>query len=116
MAIFTTIMGLLGASTAIRGMYAGSHLIKPGFWQTLTKSPLIQGGTFGVGYTGGAYLGYGGTNTADPLGVHKPKYRPNKQSLGLPYGRYSYGRRRYARYSRYTRYRRRPYYRRRSYY
>ena len=109
------IMGLFGASTALRASYAGSHLIRPGFWQTFTKSPIIQGGTFGVGYTGGAYTGYGVTNTADPFGIHKPKYSYKKQSLGLPYGGYSYGRRYGSRYPR-RRYRSRYGYRRRSYY
>ena len=76
------------------------------------RSPIIQGGQFGIGYTSGAYGGYGVSNTFDPLGIHKPKYRQQKQSLGLPYG--SYGRRRYSRgYSGYSRYSRRPYYRRR---
>ena len=114
------IMGLFGASTALRAAYAGSHLIRPGFWQTFTKSPLIQGGTFGVGYTGGAYTGYGVTNTADPFGIHNKSYKPaSKTSLGLPYGSYGrsyYRRRRYRR--RYTNYGRRSRYgyRRRSYY
>ena len=84
----------------------------------LQGNPFVQSGQFGLGYTGSAYLGYAGTNLADPLGLHKKtNKRPHQTSLGLPYGRsYSYGRRRYSRYSRYTRYRRRPYYRRRSYY
>ena len=108
--------GLIGGSTALRAAYAGSHLIKPGFWRTFATSPLIQGGQFGVGYTGGAYLGYGTTNTGDPFGLHKPKYRHNKQSLGLPRGNYGgYRSRRYrSRYGR--RYRSRYGYRRRSYY
>jgi len=100
------LFGLAGGMLATRLGFAGAQTFKHAF----LKSPLIQGGQFGVGYTGGAYLGYGTTNTGDPFG------------LGLPYGR-SYGRRRYSRYSGYTRYgrssyyrRRRPYYRRRSYY
>ena len=109
--------GLIGGAIASRAGFATAvgFAGRPAI-QSFIRSPLIQGGGFGVGYTGGAYIGYGGTNTADPFGIHKPKYSSRKQSLGLPYGRYSYGRRRYTRYSRYTRYRRRPYYRRRSYY
>ena len=113
------LFGMLGGMIATRAGFAltSGHIAK-----TFLRSPLIQGGQFGVGYTGGAYLGYGGTNTTDPLGVHNKSYKPaSKTSLGLPYG--SYGRRRYSRYSGYTRYsrrsyyrRRRPYYRRRSYY
>jgi hypothetical protein len=82
----------------------------------LAKS-FIPSTLFGVGYTGGAYLGYGTFNTVDPLKIHKGKkpYTANNQLSFMPYG--SYGRRRYSRYSRYTRYRRRrPYYSRRSYY
>ena len=112
------LFGLAGGMLATRLGFAGAQTFK----HALFRSPLIQGGQFGVGYTGGAYLGYGTTNTGDPFGLHKPKYRHNKQSLGLPYSN-SYGRRRYSRYSGYTRYgrssyyrRRRPYYRRRSYY
>jgi len=112
-----TAMGLARISYSASGKLIHHHAFSQGL-----RSPLFQGGQFGVGYTGGAYLGYGATNTADPFGLHKPKYRYNKQSLGLPYSN-SYGRRRYSRYSGYTRYgrssyyrRRRPYYRRRSYY
>ena len=118
-----------GAVVALRSLFAGSTAIgTPAshsfreFGSTFLRSPILQGGSFGVGYTGGAYTGYGVTNTWDPLGIHKPKYSRKQASLGLPYGR-SYGRRRYSRYSGYTRYgrssyyrRRRPYYRRRSYY
>ena len=111
------LFGLAGGMLATRLGFAGAQTFK----HALFRSPLIQGGQFGVGYTGGAYLGYGTTNTGDPFGLHKPKYRRSQQSLGLPYGR-SYGRRRYSRYSGYRRYgrssyyrRRRPYYRR-SYY
>ena len=104
------IFGIAGGMLATRLGFAGAQTFKHAF----LKSPLIQGGQFGVGYTGGAYLGYGTTNTGDPFGLHKPKYRRSQQSLGLPYG--SYGRRRYSGYSRYsgrTRYSRRSYYRRR---
>jgi hypothetical protein len=85
-------------------------------------SPIIQGGQFGIGYTSGAYGGYGATNTWDPFGLHKPKYKHYQQNIRLPYG--SYGRRyggytrRYSRFRRYRGYRRRSYrnYYRRSYY
>ena len=113
--------GIIGGMIATRA----GHAVAGGFTGTVgrfLKSPIIQGGQFGVGYTSGAYGGYGVTNTADPLGLHKPKYKYSKAKLGLPYGSYGYGRRRYRRrygYSRYSRYssyrRRRPYYRR-SYY
>ncbi|HHZ95608.1 MAG TPA: hypothetical protein EYN67_08620 [Flavobacteriales bacterium] len=100
--------GIIGGLGASRLAYAG-------FGARLFKSPIIQGGSFGVGYTGGSYLGYGASYR-----------RPQQLNLGMSYG--SYGRRRYGRsygnrYSGYTRYsrrsyyrRRRPYYRRRSYY
>ena len=83
-------------------------------------SGFIPSSKFGVGYTGGAYLGYGVSNTVDPFGINRPKYkRPVKQSLKMPYGRYGYSRfRRYRRFRRYGRrygYRRRSYYRRRYY-
>jgi len=74
----------------------------------------IGGHLMGLGYTSGAYTGYGVSNTLDPLGIHdRQTYRqPRKLSFEMPYG--SYGRRRYRygsrrRYSRYTRYRRRRY-------
>ena len=122
--------GLIGGMIGIRGLHAGAtaarvgiHAAPASFAGTFLKSPLIQGGGFGVGYTGGSYGGYGISNTWDPLGIHRPKYKPVKSKLGMPYGYGSYGRRRYRRYSGYTRYgrssyyrRRRPYYRRRSYY
>ena len=114
------LFGIAGGMLASRLGFAGAQTFK----HALFRSPIVQGGQFGVGYTGGAYLGYGGTNTADPLGLHKPKYSHIKSNLGLTYG--SYGRRRYSRgYSGYSRYprrpysryrRRRPYYSRRSYY
>ena len=115
--------GIIGGMLASRLGFAVAST-SGGIAKTFLRSPLIQGGQFGVGYTGGAYLGYGGTNTVDPFGIHKPKYSNKQQSL-MPYG--SYGRRRYSRYSgrsrysgytRYRRYRRRrrPYYYRRSYY
>ena len=121
--------GIIGGIGAIRSLFAASTAIgTPAshsfreFGSTFLRSPILQGGAFGVGYTGGAYAGYGVSNTIDPLGIHKPKYSSHKSNLGLPYG--SYGRRRYSRgdsgYSRYSRRsyyrRRRPYYSRRSYY
>ena len=109
--------GIIGGMIGTRALHAGSTA-----GLSFLKSPIIQGGGFGIGYTSGAYGGYGISNTIDPLGIHKPKYSHTKSNLGLPYG--SYGRRRYSRgYSGYTRYsrrsyvrRRRPYYSRRSYY
>jgi hypothetical protein len=82
---------------------------------------LGSGFLMGIGYTGGAYTGYAGFNTADPIGWHSrskhSSYKGQQISLdGMSYG--SYGRRSYGRYRRYRGYRRRPYYRRyrRSYY
>ena len=71
--------GIIGGMIGTRALHAGSVA-----GASFLKSPIIQGGGFGVGYTGGAYLGYGGTNTADPLGLHKPKYRYTQTNLGLP--------------------------------
>ena len=117
--LFAMIGGL--AATRIGMAFAGGS----GFASRFARMPLIQGGQFGVGYTGGAYLGYGGTNTVDPLGVHQTYKHPQSRQFKMPYG--SYGRRRYSRYSgrsrysgytryrRYRRYRRRSYYRRSSY-
>ena len=111
--------GILGAMGLSRVSYSASgKLIHHTAFAQGLKSPLFQGGGFGVGYTGGAYTGYGITNTSDVFGIHKPKYKRTQQSLGLPYGNYGYGRRRYRRrYGRYGRrsrygYRRRSYYRR----
>ncbi len=100
--------GIIGGMIGTRALHAGSVA-----GASFLKSPIIQGGGFGIGYTSGAYGGYGVSNTIDPLGIHKPKYSHTKSNLGLPYG--SYGRRRYSRsrYSGYTPYRRRSYYRRR---
>jgi len=117
--------GILGAHLVTRAAHWFATSKGGAVLSTLQGNPFVQSGQFGLGYTGSAYLGYGISNTLDPFGLHKPKYRSTKQSLGLPYG--SYGRRRYSRYpsrySGYTRYsrrsyyrRRRPYYRRRSYY
>jgi len=106
------LFGLAGGMLATRLGFAATS---GSFLKTFARSPLIQGGQFGVGYTAGAYGGYGVTNTGDPLGIHKPKYKRHQQSLGLPYGSYSYGRRYGSRYPR-RRYRSRYGYRRRSYY
>ncbi|HHZ97246.1 MAG TPA: hypothetical protein EYN67_17255 [Flavobacteriales bacterium] len=117
--------GLAGGAVVARlGQIIGTS---GGYTGKFFSNPLIQGGNFGVGYTGGAYLGYGASNTWDPFSLHnKGSYsRPQSLNYKMPYG--SYGRRRYSRYgsSRYSRYsgyrrysryrRRRPYYRR-SYY
>ena len=81
--------------------------------------PSALGGLMmGLGYTSGAYAGYGGWNTADPYGIHNKKNSP--QTIRMAYGMSGYGsyRRRY-RYRRpyYRRYgRRSSYYNRRSYY
>ena len=78
-------------------------------------APLAGGILMGLGYTSGAYAGYGGWNTADPYGIHNKK--GSSQTIRMAYGMSGYGsyRRRY-RYSRYRRYRRYSRYRRRSYY
>ena len=116
--------GIIGGMLASRAGFAASTGFR-GVAKTFLRSPIVQGGQFGVGYTSGAYGGYGVTNTADPLGIHKPKYSPKSTNI-VPYG--SYGRRRYSNYgrqrsyggysgyTRYRRYRRRPNYYRRSYY
>ena len=88
------------------------------------KSNLTQyigGAMMGLGYTSGAYTGYGVSNTVDPIGIHRSKsYKGNKIQLNrMAYGMSGYGRyrryRRYSRFRRYRRYRRRSYYRRRYY-
>ena len=105
--------GIIGGSMAIRG----GHAIASTVGSKFLRAPLIQGGQFGIGYTTGAYGGYGVTNTADPFGIHKPKYKYKSYKLGMPYGRYGYRRyRRYRRYGSRYGYRRRSYYRRRRYY
>ena len=89
----------------------------------------IGGAMMGLGYTSGAYTGYGVSNTVDPIGIHRSKsYKGNHIKLnGMAYGMSGYGRylrrntgyrryRRYGRYSRFSRYRRRSYYNRRRYY
>ena len=86
-------------------------------------SNLVGGVLMGIGYTSGAYTGYGISNTVDPLSIHSKSFKSSQFqqiSLGMPYGNYGYGRRRWRRRyrSRYTRYGRRSRYgyRRRSYY
>jgi len=78
----------------------------------------LGGALMGLGYTSGAYTGYGLSNTADPLSIHSKSFKSSQFqqiSLGMSYGSYGrrrYPRRRYSRYSRYSGYRR---YSRRSY-
>lgn len=81
----------------------------------------LGGHLMGLGYTSGAYTGYGISNTADPFGIHQNRYKHQKIKINqdMFYGRRFYRRRyrpRYRRYSRYSRYRRRrSYYSRRFY-
>jgi len=109
------LFGLIGGMAAIRA----GHSLSKTFGSNFLKGPLIQGGQFGVGYTGGSYLGYGGSNTIDPFGIHKKSYKSGQsRQFRMPYGYGGYSR--YSRYrSRYGRrrsyYKRRPYYRRRYY-
>lgn len=97
----------------------GEHLM--GFPIALAAN-LVGGIAMGVGYTSGAYTGYGVANTVDPLNIHNKSFKSSQFqeiSLGMPYGNYGYRRRYGRRYrSRYTRYGRRSRYgyRRRSYY
>ena len=111
--------GILGGLVATRAGHAISTAASTAPVQTFLRSPIIQGGQFGIGYTSGAYGGYGATNTWDPFGIHRPKYKHYQQNIRLPYGSYGrrYGgyRRRYSRFRRYRGYRRRSYYRRRYY-
>ena len=85
------------------------------FASSVFHNPFVQSGQFGLGYTASAYTGYGITNTADPFGIHKPKYKYKSYKLGMPGYGYGYRYRGYRyRRGRY-RYRRRPYYKRRYY-
>jgi len=106
--------GIIGSQIASKAPIAIAHASRSGqVWQAARG--FFPSGQFGIGYTGGAYLGYGATNTWDPFNIHRPKYKYSKQNLGMTYG-YGYGRyrrrysrfrrRRYSRYSRYSRYRR----------
>lgn len=101
----------LAAGVAPYAAHGGTGFISQSASHFL-RSPIIQGGQFGVGYTGGAYTGFGVSNTWDPLGIHKPKYKYSSKKLGLAYG--YHGRRygRYRRFRRYRGYRSRRYYRR----
>ena len=90
-----------------------------GLWSPTSQKlaqDLIGGLAMGIGYTSGAYTGYGISNTADPLGIHNKKTyysKPMQINLGMAYGMSGYGRyRRRYRYSRYRRYRRYSRYRR----
>ena len=105
-------LGLRSAITAIgtSGLSASARALEFG-------RGFVPSGQFGIGYTGGAYAGYGITNTWDPFQIHKPKYKYYTQRLDfkMPYGRYGYRRyRRYGRFRRFRRYRRYGY--RRRYY
>ena len=76
----------------------------------------VGGAMMGLGYTSGAYTGYGVSNTVDPIGIHRNKsYKGNKIHLDrMAYGMSGYGyyrNRRYSRFRRYRRYRRRSYFR-----
>lgn len=112
-AIIGGLLGATGLRSAVTSIGTPS-LSASGRFLEFGKG-FLPSGQFGIGYTGGAYAGYGITNTWDPLGLHKPKYKYHKQDLGMAYG-YGYGRyrrrysrfrrRRYSRYSRYSRYRR----------
>ena len=106
--------GIIGSQVATKAPVAIAHASRTGqFWQAARG--FFPSGQFGIGYTGGAYLGYGATNTIDPFNIHKPKYKYSSRKLSMAYG-YGYGRyrRRYSRFRRrrYSRYRRRMYYRR----
>ena len=109
------IAGALGLRSAVTAIGTSGLSASSRYW-SFAKG-FAPSGQFGIGYTGGAYLGYGATNTWDPFGLHRPKYKYRKQSIRMPYG-YGYGRyrRRYSRFRRrrYSRYSR--YYRRRRYY
>ena len=115
MAVGAGIIGALGLRSAITaigtpGLSASARALHFG-------KGFVPSGQFGIGYTGGAYAGYGITNTWDPFSIHKPKYKYSSKRIRMPYG-YGYGRyrRRYSRFRRrrYSRYSR--FYRRRRYY
>ena len=109
---------IIGSQIATKAPSAFMHASRTGQAFTALRG-FAPSGQFGIGYTGGAYLGYGATNTLDPFNIHKPKYKYSSKRIRMPYG-YSYGRyrrrysrfrrRRYSRYSRYSSYRRRRYY------
>ena len=112
MAFWSMLPALFGAHFASRAPVQIAHASTTGqLWQA-TKG-FFPSGQFGIGYTGGAYLGYGLSNTWDPLSLHKKHYKqPKHVKFRMPYGYYG---RRYGRFRRYRRYRRRSYYRRRFY-
>ena len=53
----------------------------------------LGGALMGLGYTSGAYTGYGVSNTVDPIGIHRNKtYKGNRIQLnGMAYGMSGYG-------------------------
>jgi hypothetical protein len=109
--------GIIGSQVATKAPVAIAHASRTGqIWQAARG--FFPSGQFGIGYTGGAYLGYGATNTIDPFNIHKPKYKYSSQKLRMAYGMYGYGRyrRRYSRFRRRRYYRRYSRYRRRGYY
>ena len=108
--------GIIGSQLATKVPPAFMYVSRTGQVWKAAKG-FFPSGQFGIGYTGGAYAGYGITNTWDPFQIHKPKYKYYTQRLDfkMPYGRYGYRRyRRYGRYRRFRRYRRYGY--RRRYY
>lgn len=111
----TIAAGIIGSQIATKAPVQIAHAARWSFsrqsvWQAARG--FFPSGQFGIGYTGGAYLGYGATNTIDPFNIHKPKYKYSSQKLRMAYGMYGYGRYR----RRYSRFRRRRYYRRYSRY
>ena len=125
-AALAPVFGLAGSQLATKVPPAFMYVSRTGQYWNAAKG-FFPSGQFGIGYTGGAYAGYGITNTWDPFGIHKPKYKYYKQNIRMAYGMSGYGSyrrrytrfrryRRYGRYSRFSRYRRRPMYRRRRYY
>ena len=113
----TIAAGIIGSQVASKAPLQIAHAASFNFsrrslWEGFRG--FFPSGQFGIGYTGGAYLGYGATNTIDPFKIHRPKYKYSTRKLSMAYG-YGYGRyrRRYSRFRRrrYSRYRRR-YYRR----
>ena len=103
--------GIIGSQIATKAPIQIAHMSRTGqAYQALRG--FAPSGQFGIGYTGGAYLGYGATNTIDPFNIHKPKYKYSRQKIRMAYGMYGYGRYR----RRYSRFRRRRYYRRYSSY
>lgn len=107
----TIVGGLIGSQVASKAPAAFMHVSRTQqYWQA--AKGFFPSGQFGIGYTGGAYLGYGVTNSVDPFKIHRPKYKYSSQRLRMAwdngYGRY--------RRRRYSRFRRRRYYRRYSSY